>query len=269
MYIEELINAGLKEKEALIYNTLLASGTLPVNEIIKKTNLKRGIIYKSLYDLIEKGLVSEDQTHKKLYFKAEHPFKLSELVEDKYKEALKNQTTLSTVLPQLVASFKSAGNKPGVKIYEGIQGIKDAYMDTIYTKQKVYSILQTSEVKPEIYEWLNNVYAPLRLENKIWADVILTEEGSSTTEYLSYNSKSYRETRIIPRPLFPIGIEMNIYGDKVAFINFNKNSDIFAIVIQNPFISNTQKALFELAWETAGIYAQNKQKEKEQNNGSN
>lgn len=260
MFTEELINAGLKEKEALIYNTLLASGILSANEIIKKTNLKRGIVYKSLYDLIEKGLVSEDSTQKKLYFKAEHPFKLSDLVEDKYKEALKNQTTLSTILPQLISSYKASGNKPGIKIYEGVQGIKDAYMDTIYTKQKIYSILQTSEVHPDLYNWLNKVYAPLRLENKIWADVILTEEGPSTKEYLSYNPQAFRETRIIPRPMFPIGIEMNIYGDKVAFINFNKNSDLFAIVIQNPFITNTQKALFELAWETAGLYAKSKDK---------
>jgi sugar-specific transcriptional regulator TrmB len=254
MYIEELINAGLKEKEALIYNSLLSSGMLPVNEIIKKTNLKRGIVYKTLYDLIEKDLVSETIKNKKLHFKAEHPFKLSDFVEEKYKEAQKNQTTLATILPQLVSSFKASGNKPGIKIYEGIRGIKDVYMDTIYTNQKIYSILQTSEVNTEIYEWLNNVYAPIRVENKIWADVILTEEGESTKEYLSYNPTAFRETRVIPQSQFPIGIEMNIYGDKVAFINFNKNSDLFAIVVQNPFISNTQKALFDLAWETAGNY---------------
>jgi len=261
MYIEELINAGLKEKEAQIYNSLLSSGNLPVNEIIKKTNLKRGIVYKTLYDLIEKGLVSESIIKKKLHFKAEHPFKLSDFVEEKYKEAQKNQTTLATILPQLVSSFKSAGNKPGIKIYEGIQGIKDAYMDTIHSNQKIYSILQTSDVEPEIYDWLNKVYAPLRFKNKIWADVILTEEGESTKEYLSYNPEAFRETRTIPQPKFPIGIEMNIYGDKVAFINFNKNSDLFAIVVQNPFITNTQKALFDLAWETAGLYAKSKQEE--------
>jgi sugar-specific transcriptional regulator TrmB len=263
MFIEELINAGLKEKEALIYNTLLSSGNLPVNEIIKKTNLKRGIVYKSLYDLIEKGLVSEDSTKKKLFFKPEHPFKLSEIVEQKYKEALKNQNTLSTILPQLVSSFKSAGNKPGIKTYEGIEGIKEVFLDIINTKQKIYSIRQTSDLFPGLYDWFQNVYKPLRRENKIWTNIILTQETSYATDYLLKEPEKYREIRYIKDSVLPEGIEMNIYGDKVAFINFNKNSDLFAIVIQNPLIINTQKALFELAWETAGVYAKSMQEKKD------
>jgi sugar-specific transcriptional regulator TrmB len=264
MYIEELINTGLKEKEAIIYNTLLSSGLLPVNEIIKKTHLKRGIVYKSLYDLIDKGLVTEDTSKKKLFFRAEHPLKLSELVEDKYNEVVKNQNTLSVILPQLVSSFKSAGNKPGIKIYEGIEGIKAAFMDTLNTKQKIYSIRTTSELYPGLYDWFQDVYKPQRMKNKIWTDVILTQKSAYATDYFIYDESVFRELRFVDKAMLPNGIEMNIYGDKVAFVNFSKDTELFAIVIQNPLIVNTQKALFDLAWETAGIYAQKKQKEKEE-----
>ncbi len=261
MYIEELINAGLKEKEAVIYDVLLSSGNLPVNEIIKKTHLKRGIVYKSLYDLIDKGLVSEDSSKKKLHFKAEHPFKLSDLVEQQYKEALKNQNTLSSILPQLVSSFKSAGNKPGIKVYEGVDGIKDVFMDIINTKEKVYSIRQTADLYPGLYDWFQKVYKPLRRDKKIWTDVILTEETPYATGYLLKEPEKYREIRYIKDSMLPKGIEMDIYGDKVAFINFTKDTDLFAIVIQNPLIVNTQKSLFSLAWETVGNYAKAKQEE--------
>jgi len=265
MYLEELINAGLKEKEALIYNTLLSYGSLPANEIIKKTNLKRGIVYKTLYDLVEKELVSEKTVKKKLHFKAEHPFKLSEIVDKSFKEAQKNQATLSTILPQLISTYKAAGNKPGIKFYEGIEGIKEAFMDTINTKQKILSFRTTSEPYPGLYNWFQKVYKPLRIQNKIWTDVILTQQSPYATEYFIHDPKVFREIRYVLKPLLPNGIEMNIYGDKVAFINFNRDSELFAIVIQNPLIINTQKALFELAWETAGMYAKNKQLEKENN----
>lgn len=264
MYIEDLTNAGLKEKEALIYNTLLVSGTLPVNEIIKKTELKRGIVYKTLYDLIEKGLITEDKTKSKLYFSAEHPLKLSDFVEDRYKEALKNQTNITSLLPQLISSFKSIGNKPGIKIYEGIEGIKEAFMDTIHTKEKIYSIRQSSETyQPGLYEWFDTVYRPLRLENKIWTDVILNQKSPYATDYYYYNPEIFIELRYIEKSVLPLGIEMNIYGDKVAFVNLTKDSDPFAIVIQSPLIIDTQKSLFNLAWELAGVYSKKMQADKE------
>jgi len=269
MYTQELIQSGLKEKEAQIYNILISSGSLPASEIIKKSKLKRGIVYKTLYDLVDKNLVIEEKDKKKLHFKAEHPFNLSDFVEDKYKEALKNQNTLSSILPQLVTLFQSAGNKPGVKFYEGVEGIKEAFMDTINTNEKIYSIRTTSELYPGLYNWFQTTYKPLRMKNKIWTDVILTQKTAYATDYYVYDPSIFRELRYVDKQMLPNGIEMNIYGDKVAFISFNKDTELFAIVIQNPLIVNTQKALFELAWETAGIYSQNKQKEKEQNNNSN
>lgn len=256
MYSKILKESGLKDKEAVIYDILLESGTLPVSEIIKKSKLKRGIVYKTLYDLQDKGLVSQKIIKKRLHFSAEHPYKLSEIIEEQLKEARNHQLTLQTYLPQLISIFKIGDNKPGVKIYEGINGIKEVYNDTLKEGKEIWAILQTSEVEPKIYEWLTHTYSKKRADMGIWAKVIAAED-LKTKYYVSKNKTEKRETRIVPKKKFPIGIEVDIYGNKVAFINFHKNSDLVGIIIQNDLIANTMRAMFTLAWERAGDYTTN------------
>jgi len=253
MYSKTLKESGLKDKEAIVYDILLEHGTLPVLDIIKKSGLKRGIVYKTLYDLQDKGLASQLTIKKKFHFRAEHPFKLTELVEDQLKEAQNHQLTLQTYLPQLISAFKTTDNKPGVKIYEGINGIKEVYNDTLKEGKEIWAILQTSEVEPKVYDWLSHTYGKKRAEANIWAKVIAAED-SKTKTYASKNEVEKRETKVVPKEKFPIGIEVDIYGSKVAFINFHKDRDLVGIIVQNELIANTMRAMFTLAWEKAGDY---------------
>jgi len=253
MYSKILKESGLKDKEAIIYDILLEHGTLPVSEIIKKSGLKRGIVYKTLYDLQDKGLASQKIIKKRLHFSAEHPYKLSDLIEEQLKEAQNHQLTLQTYLPQLISAFKTGDNKPGVKIYEGLSGIKEVYNDTLKEGKEILAILQTSEVEPKIYEWLTHVYSKKRANMGIWAKVIAAEDVK-TKAYVSKNEAEKRETRVVPKDKFPIGIEVDIYGNKVAFINFHKDGDLVGIIVQNELIANTMCAMFTLAWEKAGDY---------------
>lgn len=251
MYTEELIKAGLKEKEALIYDLLLKSDILPVNEIIKVSKLKRGIVYKTLHDLKEKGLIKELNLKKKLHYQAEHPFKLSEIIDQKLNEAQVNHNSLSSVLPLLISTYKSAKNNPGVKIYEGIEGVKSVYMDTLNTGKTIYAMLDTNIILGDISKWLATYYGPERAKRKIWADVIINQ-GKEATTYVKRNEDQFRETRAVSSEEFIIGIELNIYGGKVAFINFGeKPEELFAIVIENPLIYSTLKTMFLLAWKSA------------------
>jgi HTH-type transcriptional regulator, sugar sensing transcriptional regulator len=256
MLTKQLKDSGLKEKEANIYDILLEHGTLPVLEIIKKSGLKRGIVYKTLYDLQDKGLASQQVIKKKLHFRAEHPYKLSELVEEQLKQAQNYQLTLQTYLPQLISAFKTSDNKPGVKIFEGIQGIKEVYNDTLKEGKEIWAILQTSEVEPKVYEWLSKTYGKKRATAGIWAKVIAAEDVK-TKMYVSKNELEKRETRVVPKEKFPIGIEVDIYGSKVAFINFHKDGDLVGIIVQNDLIANTMRAMFLLAWEKAGDFITN------------
>lgn len=254
MFKDVLKDSGLENKEPIVYNSLLHLGDSPAVDIIKHSGLKRGIVYKTLDDLEKKGLISKFTKNKKTYFKPEHPYKLSEIIEAELQSAQNHKLTLQTYLPQIVSTFNITENKPGVKVHEGIEGIKEVYEDTLREKpQELLAILQTSDVEPEIYKWLNTYYAPQRAKENIWAKVITTT-NSKLEKYIEKNEGEKRETRVVPKRDFPIAVEMNIYGNKVAFMNFKKDEKHIGIIINNKLIADTMRALFTLAWEDAEKY---------------
>ena len=58
-----------------------------------------------------------------------------------------------------------------------------------------------------------------------------------------------RDSVIVSSLRFPFQNEMNIYGNKVAFIHFKKDEPLIGIMIAHPNIAQTMKALFDLAWQ--------------------
>ena len=252
MYQQILENAGLRTKEALLYDLLLAKGAQPVKVLIIESQLKRGIVYKVLYELENKRLITKFTKNKRIWFKPEHPYKLAEIVETKYKESQNQQLNISTYLPQLISAFKTTQNQPGVKVFEGVEGIKEVYLDTLKEKQEIWAILQTSDVDDSVYKWLNNSYAKERVKSNIYAKVIVGV-GKDTKTYVERNEKELRETRLVKQLDFPIGIEMDIYGDKIAFMSFKKKTDLMGIIIHNALIAQTMRALFSLAWQQAAV----------------
>jgi len=248
MHKDVLVEGGFSEKEASVYDALLTLGESPAQAIVKETKLKRGIVYKILKDFESKDLVRTFTKHKKTYFKLEHPYTLTTHAEEELKKAQHAYTALQTNIANIVSSFNAAENRPGVKVFEGTEGIKELYADTLREGKEILAVLQTSDVDPEMYIWLTKHYAPKRAEAGIWAKVMVSE-GEDTQKYINRDEKELRETKVIAKKKFPVAIEMNIYGDKVAFFNFKKGSPIIGILINNPFIAETMRALFYIAWD--------------------
>jgi len=249
MYKNVLEDSGLKSGEAEIYDLLLQYGDSPASNITSKTKYKRGMVYKFLDDLKKRGLISSYSKNKKTYFKPEHPYKLLESIEKTIQESKTQETMLQSTLPQIVSTFNTLQNKPGVRVYEGIEGIKEVYMDTLRDKNEIWGVLQTSDVEPKLYKWLTEDYAPMRAKSGIKAKVIVAQD-SKLKKYIEKNVEENRETKTVQTGKFPIAIEMNIYGNKVAFMNFKKGENNIGIIINNKLIADTMRALFSLAWES-------------------
>lgn len=248
MYKNVLEDSGLKPGEAEIYDILLQFGDSPASQLTSKTKLKRGMIYKFLDDLKQRGLVSSYSKNKKTYFKPEHPYKILESIEKTIQESKTQETMLQSTLPQIVNTFNTLQNKPGVRVYEGVEGIKEVYMDTLRDGNEILSIVQVEDIHPKIRKWLDEFYVKERTRLNINARVIVAE-SKKAKNYVTKSIKENRNVRRVPKGEFPIAVEMNIYGDKVSFMNFVRGVSQIGIIINNKMIADTQRALFILAWE--------------------
>jgi HTH-type transcriptional regulator, sugar sensing transcriptional regulator len=246
MFLEEpLQKIGLSEKEAKIYLAALELGEDTVSNIAKKAEIKRPTAYVILEELVAKGYVSEKPKHKGSTYIAESPENLKSILKEKEK-------AFGEALPFLRAMYNVEKGKPQVRVYEGIEGMKQIYTQTVW-KSKT-EILFFSSIR-KIYETI-----PGLLDT--WVDD-MTKGGvyqHETKEFINpdpvdidYSLRAMKanpnqQVRVIPKD-FPykfIGTDNAIFEDKIMMVSFEEK--LFTTVIQSKAIVETMKTLFNLAW---------------------
>lgn len=240
MLSKELQKIGLSEKEAKVYLASLELGETVIQRIAAKSGISRTTIYDILESLKKKGLVSTIKKNKKLFYYAEAPDSLEQDLEEK-------QHILKKAMPELMAMANLVDRKPKIKFYEGLEGIKEVYMDTLHfvEAEALFWVAEES-----FYEFdksfLFDYYHPSRLKKKIWSREIASEDPI-TKDYQKDDVQNLRKTKILPSAEFPLDVTICLYGkDRVGVMSFEEE---IGLIIQSKKIHTTLKSLFEFMWE--------------------
>src|SRR5947209_5879849 len=110
---------GLTDTEIKLYEFLLKLGETPAHELIAESKLKRPTVYKALYSLEKKGLVTKRELLKKIHFRPSPPAELVEKAEEQYQSLDRVRKNLSSVMPELTSLYISSVERPIVEMYEG------------------------------------------------------------------------------------------------------------------------------------------------------
>lgn len=241
---ELLQKLGLQEREILIYQALLNKGPLLHQYIAKATGIKRTTMYAILTEMIQKGLIVEFSQGKRQLFQAVSPDKLFDDYEKKYKE-------LKSGIGDLLTVYRMQGMRPKIEIYEGIEGVKRVYLDTLEENKDVLVYNRMYRYDKEMLDWVKSYFIPHRIKKDIKVRAIVTAEKAG---FEHMPTEKLRETRFVPYEKFPLRIENMIYGDKICFLTVEAGGPLVAILIESKQIVQAQRALFELAWEGAAKY---------------
>ena len=238
---DQLQTLGLNQKEASIYLASLELGLTSVQNIAKKAQIKRSTVYELLESLIKQNLITVIPKGKKRYFLAAEPAHLAQVIAQK-------QKTLNQILPELEALSKVSPIKPKIRFYEGEEGIKNVYADTIKEGKDILAFVSVATAfKSPLNDYLNQQYVQQRAEKKIMAKVI-APDAPLAKEYKNRDAKEYRETKLIPEKDYPFSIEINIYGNKVAFMSFKAN-ELMGVIIESKEIAKTMGLIHKFFWE--------------------
>jgi len=251
MLIEkDLLNqVGLSDKESEIYQILLKLGKVPANKILPETDLKRTTVYSILDDLLAKDIITKDDTHKITEFRAKHPYALKEFLEAKVSQIKTAESKLDAVLPDFISLYNTAQNRPGVKFYEGIEGIKKVWWDSLKSKTEIYT-LGDLEVLAKKFGNLNKKYFQQRKKINIFKKAITVDSEFNRKFLKTYDTK-YTYTKLIKN--FPIDFSstiMEIYDNKISYTTLVGDLYI-GVVINDKSIYNMHKTLFEFIWQQA------------------
>ncbi|MCK9378755.1 MAG: BlaI/MecI/CopY family transcriptional regulator [Candidatus Moranbacteria bacterium] len=238
MINDKLKALGLSDKEIKTYLALLELGEATVAEVAKKAEIKRTTTYLTVESLVEKGLVSGLRKKKKQYYSAEDPRLLGAKMDEKKK-------MLEQAIPELLAIANFLDKKPKITFYEGMEGIKSVYRDTLlYPDQEMLAW-----VSEEAFHFLDedfvNYYIPERVSKKIWVKVI-APDTPEIREYRKNDQKTLKQTRLISSTEFPVKVEIDLYGkNRIGIMAFEEK---IGLIIESEKIYTTLKSIFLMNW---------------------
>lgn len=237
--IPVLTNLGLTDKEAKVYLALLEAGTTVVSQIGKTAKINRVTTYDILEKLKEKGLVSSFTKAKIKYFSATDP----EVVASNFEQRSKS---LSSSLPDL-KRLQGTTSHPRIQYFEGLDGIKAIYEDTLTSKTEILNFSNSAEIR-KYWPTYDKDYVAKRAHKKIHLKGLITDDEAGRkvqSEDKLYN----REMHLLPKNKYTFTNEINIYDNKVAIISFA--DELIGMIIESPEIAATQRAIFQMSWDLA------------------
>jgi|SRR5690606_2544810 len=250
---EHLQSLGFTEKESKLYITLLEIGPNPVSSIARKAGITRTTAYAALETLKEKGLVSAIEQGGIQQYAGVEPEKLEEYAKNQQEKAEENYKKIKSIVPQLKSLTGDLVMAPKVKYYEGAEGIKTIYNDTIEVLKKLpknerikLSYSSASEVAPDLRRFLDE-YVKTRKKHHIMIKGIFPETEESR-KYQKKSKQHFAEVKIMPEDIsLEFDTEISIYGNKISVMSL-KPDRLHGAIIESPEIASSYRAVFEITW---------------------
>lgn len=239
-----LTNFGLTEKQAKVYLALLELSRALPSTISRKSGLKRPTVYVILEQLQEKGLVGHLKKGNSLYFTAVDP---QALVEDQKRKL----QILNDHLPDLKQLKQKYQVTPQMTILEGREGIIQIMEDSLTSSGEILCWSNVDLAVNTLLKDYHPTYLKKKVKKKIWTKCLFIQDKVGLG-FKKRSKSELREVYLIPKDKFFFENEINIYDDKVSIISHRDN---VGMIIQNQAIADTQRAIFNFAFEYAKLLA--------------
>lgn len=236
-------NIGLTDKEAKVYLACLELGANGVSEIARCARINRVTAYDVLEKLMKKGMVSSFAKQGARFYDATEPATVAS-------EAKRKALDFKKSLPDF-KRLRGEAIHPRVRYFEGLDGIKAIYEDTLGSKTEILNYSNSKEIRSHWPDY-DEAYVEKRVKHKVFLRGIspMDEHGRAVH---SKDKACYREIRLVPEKDFTFTNEINIYDDKVAIISYT-DVPLMGMIIESLEIANTQRDIFKMAWEFARKY---------------
>lgn len=245
-YKEHLLSLGFNLKEAQIYLALLAIGKGTVSEITRKAGINRTTGYDILDSLVSKNLIHVTGKKPKQEYTAASPELILNYIESEQQRIAKQIENAKRFLPSL-KSIHNVKNRPRVRFYEGVDGLREVYEDTLTSKEDLRSLAMPDEAEDTLKSYFPKYYQRRAAKN---ISIRAIFPDSPVARHLKdKDSYEKRESRIIPDNKFNLKPEINVYDNKVMIASWREK---LGIIIESQEIADALKQLFELAWKEAG-----------------
>lgn len=249
-YLQALIEGGFTPNQVNIYAAIVRNGPLPASRAAQLANTPRTLSYKTLQELQNYGLIKkEDAPRKVALYSAVHPFKLSEIMNNRLEQSKAAKVAVDGVLGKIISDFNTRAGAPGLRVLEGISGMAEFYEDVLNERQTIKLIRSPKDrIHPELGIFIQKQIAQqIKLGMKTLA-ITPMEEGAPY-DVVAHDEKNLTSRRIVPKEKLSIPAQVVIYANKVALTGYEPT--IITTIIENSVIFQSFNMLFDYLWELA------------------
>lgn len=237
-----LVQFGFSNIQAKVYLYLIRHGRSTPTEIANGIHEKRTTVYSAAERIEKLGIISKKTKGKIVAFTPNHPAVLERIAERRLRIVAREAKNLENSLPSLINYYNEHQGSPGATTLYGQEGIQMIWDKVIATGAPYYFIRSR-------YDTLANMesleqFKLARVEAGIESDDI------TPSEYSNNSNKEMHDKYLLTRTLLPpyeydSPVEIDIFGDNVAFINYTKNG--MSTLIESPEIADAMRQFFLFA----------------------
>lgn len=242
MDTEILVQAGLSEVQAKIYLYLVIHGQRTPAEIATGIGENRTTVYAAAEKLEKQGIISQKDRGKISAYVPNHPSTLESIAEKRLRKVARQAKNLEGNLPSLINFYNEHQNEPGATTFYGKEGVKMIWSKVVATKAPYYFIRSRYDEAAD--------KEALEEFKKARVEAGIESEDITPSEFTKSASKEMKDKFLLTRTLLPpheydSPVEIDIFGDNVAFINYEKNG--MSTLIESPEIADAMRQVFLFA----------------------
>lgn len=237
-----MTQAGLSELQAKIYLYLILHGQRTASEVATGLNENRTTVYSALEKLEKLGIINQKDKGKIAAYTPAHPSILESITEKRLRGVARQAKNLEANLPSLINFYNEHQSEPGVKTFYGTEGVQMIWDKVVATKKPYYFVRSRYDEMAD-REGLEK-FKKSRVEAGIETEDITPSEFTNNTNEKMHEKFLLTRT-LLPPDEYDSPVEIDIFGDNVAFINYSKNG--MSTLIESPEIADAMRQMFLFA----------------------
>lgn len=240
---EALKAAGLHETLANTYLALLDNNYITPAKLSKITKESRTNTYKLLDELVSMSLANKVDIEKKLHYKAESPTRLLTLARERLDELESLETQIKSNLPLMLKRYYQNNEQPGVRFYQGKNGIKEIYEEQIQVGKPIQFMKTRADIEFFGFKFMHEI-RNLAPKAKIKRQAFTPDAPETPIDIKESDTQMLLDrTWYLPED-YTAPVEWSVYGNKVSIISFGQEA--IGMVIDSPQVAESLRQIFKL-----------------------
>lgn len=258
MHLDVLQQIGLNKNEAKIYEALLDLGDASASAIASAGGVNRRNVYDAIKNLQRANLISRVPGVKQQLYRAAHPKKLMEVLQQQRQGAAK-------VIPSLEKVYQAHIPSEQAFISRGVEGIRNFWQYVLSQNQPAYFVGgKGAWHDPRIEEARKQYFVDAKqrgIELTGIFDYAMKQKGKSV-----YSQYDQQKIRFFPEA-YSTNATFDICGDRVLLFPMVGQQDMANVTIYNIIsqpLADSFRVWFKYLWQNAQPL--NKSQKKEESN---